>query len=68
MNCMAYQIVIVFVVYEILLGEKIAESRVAESVSFIRAELKHSDGISDGQIQPEDLTTTTSIKDLVIYL
>lgn len=52
---MTNQIVVVLIVDEILLGEKVAESRVAESMSFIRAELEHGDGISDGQIQAENL-------------
>jgi hypothetical protein len=50
-----YQIVIVFVVDKIFLGEKVAESRVAKSMGFTRAELKHGDSISGSQIQAEDL-------------
>lgn len=52
---MTYQIVVVLVVDEIFLGEKVAESRVAESMGFVRAQLKHGDGISGSQIQAENL-------------
>lgn len=47
----AYQIEIILVVLEVLLGEKWAERGIAERVSLVRAELKHSDDVGRRESQ-----------------
>lgn len=44
-----------FIVLEILLGEKLAESRVSKCVSLVRAELEHRKYVGTGEVDSLDL-------------
>lgn len=46
-----YQIVVIFVILEVLLGEETAELGEAESVCLVGAQLQHSNGIGRGEGQ-----------------
>jgi len=47
----AYQVIVVLVVEEVLLGEETAEGGVAKSVGLVGAKLKHGEGVSVGEVE-----------------
>jgi len=47
---------VVLVILEVLLGEKLAEARVAERVGLVRAQLEHSDDVGGGEVETLHLT------------
>ncbi len=62
----AYQIVIVFIVQKVLLAKQGAEGGVTQSLSFVRAELKHSNCISSCEVHAGDLAKICQQKSLVL--
>lgn len=52
-----HKIIIVLIIQEILLAEEVAESRIAKSNGFVRAELEHADYVGGGEFHACDLET-----------
>ena len=52
---------VVLVVLEVLLGEKLAEARVAERISLVRAQLEHRDDVGRGEVQALDLAVESRL-------